>query len=86
LLINILVFKDDRKPKDRQQISNGNILEFRRRHSSLTSTDQMTPSIISRPAVFRTNFRPSSVQARDYSRKSSKIIFFSVKERFCFFV
>ncbi len=53
-------------------MSNGSILEFRRRHSSLDSNSNMTSSIILRPSIFRNNFRPSLIHVRDYPRASSK--------------
>jgi len=53
-------------------MSTGSILEFRRRHSSLTSNSPMTSSVILLPNIFRTNFRPLSLQAHDYRKPSSK--------------
>jgi hypothetical protein len=58
-------------------MSNGSVLEFRRRHSTLESNDQSHASIILRPSIFRRNFRPSSLQPRDYVKSSSKKEMFS---------
>lgn len=66
-------------------MSNENALEFRRRSSSLATNGQTSASIILRPSIFRTNFRPSSLQARDYTKTRSKIIFFSIKKENCVF-
>ena len=44
------------------------MLEFRRRHSTLDSRQHESSSIILRPSIFRTNFRPLALQVRDYSR------------------
>jgi hypothetical protein len=70
------VLKDDRRTTDHQRLSNGSVLEFRRRHSTLESNGQMTSSIILYPSIFRTNFRPFSLQVRDYSKTNCKNIFF----------
>ncbi|CAF4766409.1 unnamed protein product, partial [Rotaria sp. Silwood2] len=61
---------DDKNTKIHQHLLNGTVLEFRRRHSSLSSTNQMNSSIILCPSIFRQNFRPSSMQPRDYSKLS----------------
>jgi len=63
-------------------VSNGSVLEFRRRSSLLATNSEITPSIILRPSIFRANFRPLSLQARDYARTRSKIIFFFYKKKF----
>lgn len=68
----MIFLKDDKKTRDRQRISNGSVLEFRRRHSSLDTSSQTSPSIILRPTIFRTNFRPTAVQVRDYTKTSRK--------------
>ncbi|CAF0826106.1 unnamed protein product [Adineta ricciae] len=63
-----LALKDDKNTADRIPISTSNSVQFRRRHSTLSSTSQISSSIILRSSIFRKNFRPSSLQARDYTR------------------
>jgi len=69
-------------------MSNDSVLEFRRRHSTLESNDQSHASIILRASIFRRNFRPSSLQPRDYAKSSSKNKMFSfvTLKLFYFFV
>ncbi|CAF0823207.1 unnamed protein product [Rotaria sp. Silwood1] len=59
---------DDKNRKSHQHGSNGSVLEFRRRHSSLSCPSQRNSSIILRPSIFRQNFRPLSMQPRDYAK------------------
>ena len=46
------------------------VLHFRRRQSSSPYSNLRGISIILRPSIFRTNFRPSSIQPRDYTKKN----------------
>ena len=65
-------FQDDKKPENRKRASNSSVLEFRRRHSSLESSTQLSASIILRPIIFRKNFRPSALKPRDYLKTTCK--------------
>ena len=69
---SMFFFQDDKNSKDRQHVSTGNTLQFRRRHSTLSSAGQTASSIILRSSIFRKNFRPSALQVRDYTKTSSK--------------
>ncbi|CAF3534518.1 unnamed protein product [Adineta steineri] len=58
------------KLASRHWVTNENVLQFHRRHSTLSSADQTPTSIILRSNIFRKNFRPASLQVRDYTRTS----------------
>ena len=62
--------------KNLQSGSHNTILEFRRRHSTFSSSSQEKSSIILCSSIFRRNFRPSSLQVGDYTRmgNASKFI------------
>ncbi|CAF4391942.1 unnamed protein product, partial [Rotaria sordida] len=60
---------DDKSTKIRRHVSSGTVLEFRRRHSSLSYANPKNSSIILRSSIFRQNFRPTAMQARDYAKQ-----------------
>ncbi|CAF1360717.1 unnamed protein product, partial [Rotaria sordida] len=65
------ISKDDKSTKIRRHVSSGTVLEFRRRHSSLSYANPKNSSIILRSSIFRQNFRPTAMQARDYAKQPS---------------